>query len=32
MTNKEIMNGLKKWLDGAKGRWTKEMPNVLWAY
>ena len=31
-TNKAIMNGLKKRLDGAKGRWAKELPNVLWAY
>ena len=26
------MNGLKKRLDGAKGKWAKELPNVLWAY
>ena len=26
------MNGLKKRLDGAKGRWVEELPNVLWAY
>ena len=26
------MNGLKKRLDEAKGRWAKELPNVLWAY
>ena len=26
------MNGLKKRLDGVKGRWAKELPNVLWAY
>ena len=26
------MNGLKKRLEGAKGRWTEELPNVLWAY
>ena len=26
------MNGLKKILDGAKGRWAEELPNVLWAY
>ena len=31
-TNKAIMNGLKKRLDGPKGRWAKELPNVLWAY
>ena len=26
------MNELKKRLKGAKGRWAKELPNVLWAY
>ena len=26
------MNGLKKRLKGAKGRWAEELPNVLWAY
>ena len=26
------MNGLKRRLDGAKGRWAEELPNVLWAY
>jgi len=26
------VNGLKKRLDGAKGRWAEELPNVLWAY
>ena len=31
-TNKAIMNGLKKRLDGPKGRWAKELPKVLWAY
>ncbi|XP_075651868.1 uncharacterized protein LOC142622298 [Castanea sativa] len=31
-TNKEIVNGLKKRLEGAKGKWAKELPNVLWAY
>jgi len=23
---------MKRRLDRAKGRWTKELPNVLWAY
>ena len=32
VTNKAIMNGLKKRLDGIKGRWAEELPNVLWAY
>ena len=26
------MNRLKKRLEGTKGRWAKELPNVLWAY
>ena len=30
--NKTILNGLKKRLDGAKGNWAEELPNVLWAY
>jgi len=28
----EIMNGLKKRLDGAKDKWAEELPSVLWAY
>ena len=30
--NKTIVNGLKKRLDDAKGKWAKELPSVLWAY
>ena len=30
--NKIIMNGLKRKLEGAKGNWAEELPNVLWAY
>ena len=30
--NKTIVNGLKKRLDGAKGKWAEKLPNVLWAY
>ena len=26
------MSGLKKRLEGAKGGWIEELPNVLWAY
>ena len=26
------MNGLKKNLDDAKGRWVEELPHVLWTY
>ncbi|XP_075670270.1 uncharacterized protein LOC142640051 [Castanea sativa] len=31
-TNKAIVSGLKKRLEGAKGRWAEELPSVLWAY
>ena len=30
--NKVIVNGLKKRLDVAKGRWVEELPHVLWTY
>ena len=30
--NKTIVNGLKKRLDDAKGRWVDELPHVLWTY
>ena len=30
--NKVIINGLKRILEGAKGNWAEELPNVLWAY
>ena len=30
--NKVIVNGLKKRLDDAKGKWVKELPYVLWTY
>ena len=26
------MNGLKKRLDEAKGKWVEELPHVLWTY
>ena len=26
------MNGLKKRLEGRKGKWAEELPDVLWAY
>ena len=32
VVNKMIMNGLKKRLEGMKGKWAEELPNVLWAY
>ena len=31
-TNKAIVNGLKRRLESAKGRWVEELPSVLWAY
>ena len=30
--NKTIVNGLKKRLGGAKGKWAEELLSVLWAY
>ena len=30
--NKVIVNGLKKRLDEAKGKWVEELPHVLWTY
>ena len=30
--NKVIVNGLKKRLDDAKGRWVEELLHVLWMY
>ena len=31
-TNKAIINGLQKRLDGVKGRWAEELPSILWVY
>ena len=30
--NKVIVNGLKKRLDDAKGKWVEELPHILWTY
>ena len=30
--NKVIVNGLKKSLDIAQGKWVEELPHVLWTY
>ena len=30
--NKVIVNGLKKRLDDAKGKWVEKLPHVLWMY
>ena len=30
--NKVIVNGLKKRLVDAKGKWVEELPHVLWTY
>ena len=32
VVNKLIVNGLKKMLDEANGRWVEELPHVLWTY
>ena len=29
---RRILDGIKKRLDRAKGRWAEELPSVLWAY
>lgn len=31
-TNKTLLSALKKRLEKSKGRWVKELPDVLWAY
>lgn len=31
-THKVIVDGLKKKLEEAKGRWVDELPHVLWTY
>lgn len=31
-TNKTIVNGLKKRLEGVKANWAEELLSVLWAY
>ena len=28
--NKEILNGLKKKIEGAKGTWDEQLPGILW--
>ena len=30
--NNTIVNGLKKRIERAKGKWAEELPNVLWTY
>ncbi|KAK3022653.1 hypothetical protein RJ639_045419 [Escallonia herrerae] len=32
VTNRTLLQGLKKKLDGAKGLWVEELPKILWAY
>ena len=31
-SNKTVLNGIKRRLERAKGKWTEELSNVLWAY
>ena len=31
-SNKTILDGIKKRLEDAKGRWVEELPNVLWTF
>ncbi|KAK3013837.1 hypothetical protein RJ639_009483 [Escallonia herrerae] len=32
VTNRTLLQGIKKKLDGAKGLWVDELPKILWAY
>ncbi|XP_043710400.1 uncharacterized protein LOC122659344 [Telopea speciosissima] len=32
VTNRTLLEGVKKRLQGAKGKWVEELPSVLWAY
>ena len=32
MTNRTIVNGIKKKLDKVKGKWPEVLEEVLWAY
>uniref|UniRef100_A0A2N9EZ93 Reverse transcriptase domain-containing protein n=1 Tax=Fagus sylvatica TaxID=28930 RepID=A0A2N9EZ93_FAGSY len=31
-SNKTVLDGIKKRLEDAKGRWVEELPNVLWTF
>ncbi|KAK3026311.1 hypothetical protein RJ639_040999 [Escallonia herrerae] len=32
VTNRTLLQGIKKKLDGASGLWVDELPKILWAY
>ena len=32
MTNRSLLKIIKTQLEGAKGAWPEELPNVLWGY
>ena len=32
VTNRTLLQGIKKRLDRAKGEWAEELYNVLWSY
>ncbi|KAK3010831.1 hypothetical protein RJ639_011515 [Escallonia herrerae] len=32
VTNRTLLQGIKKKLDGAKGLWVEELPKIFWAY
>ncbi|KAK2991305.1 hypothetical protein RJ640_024570 [Escallonia rubra] len=32
VTNRTLLQGIKKRLDGAKSLWVEELPKILWAY
>ena len=32
VSNKVILNGIKRKLEAAKGKWVEELPSILWTY
>ena len=32
ISNKVILNGIKRKLEAAKGKWVEELPSILWTY
>uniref|UniRef100_A0A2N9GAT2 RNA-directed DNA polymerase n=1 Tax=Fagus sylvatica TaxID=28930 RepID=A0A2N9GAT2_FAGSY len=32
VSNKVILNGIKRKLEAAEGKWVKELPSILWTY
>lgn len=32
VSNRTLVNGIKKLLGKAKGNWVEELPSILWSY